>query len=67
MTRQDYEVLAAALNDTRPGRWHTDAYNTWHRVVQRISGSLAKDNPLFSEAKFMEAAGVPAGRGTHNV
>jgi hypothetical protein len=64
MTKKDYEALAAALNDTRPGYAHPE-YATWHRVVQRISGTLAKDNRLFSEPKFMEACGVPSMRGTH--
>jgi hypothetical protein len=63
MTRKDYILIAAALNDTLlidcPSvEFLNGAKAAAISASQRIADALAHDNPRFDRARFLAACGV---------
>ena len=62
MTRKDYRLIAAALNDTLlinlPTKEHLEGARAAHASAALcVASALAKDNPRFDRVRFMEACG----------
>lgn len=57
MTRTDYEVIAAVLNET----YFDEDRRVVNAVAYRFADRLALINPRFNREKFLRAAGVVAG------
>lgn len=61
MTRKDYELIAAALRETRETArkdLHPQAEAMWEKVCEDIAHHLHCDNPRFNDERFMAACGV---------
>lgn len=59
MTRQDFELIAATLADSRPKSApgvRTERYNQWIATVKAFADALAADNPRFDRDRFIVAA-----------
>ena len=65
MTKQDYELLAAALRDAYPVTTTRPAdlvpmQVAWGRCVHELAYALAGQNPRFDRVRFVLACGVSA-------
>lgn len=63
MTRKDYVLIAQALKAHAPEvsayTQYADGFNTAHaKIAAKLADSLARDNPRFDRARFLEACGV---------
>ena len=57
MTRKDYILIAAALNDA--ARWPTSVERrSLDMIADALADALARDNPRFDRERFLKAAGV---------
>jgi hypothetical protein len=58
MTRHDYELLARAMRDCRPGS--ANALHQWREDCHAIADALTHDNPRnFNRDLFLHNSGVP--------
>ena len=67
MTRKDYILIANALRDARakirqcePEESLADLCDGVSYAIDYITDALARDNPRFDRAKFLEACGAEA-------
>lgn len=58
MSRQDYELLAAAFKTTFDALPEDRAQRAIRRAVEQVANVLAVDNPRFDRLLFYNAAGV---------
>lgn len=64
MTRKDYQLIASAIDNSRPeilGANSPDArqrHDTCDLVARTMAKSLAADNPNFDRDRFLRACGV---------
>lgn len=61
MTRKHYRMIAETLLVCAPLRTDGEAWVQWKEIVQEIAYTLARDNPLFDRAQFIQAC-IPAGQ-----
>jgi len=55
MTRKDYKLIAAYLNEMKDAPGFYKAYAmTFDRIVSNLCADLKQDNPNFDSAKFRE-------------
>lgn len=55
MTRKDYVVIAAVLNDIRPRDKNYTADEMFSDLLMRMSNALYRDNNNFDYDRFKEA------------
>ena len=59
MTRKDFELLAAAIRESRILDAHEATAANQHAFTARcVSAALARTNPRFDAARFLKAAGA---------
>ncbi len=61
MTRQDYELIAAALRAGRPklSDYESEGKRSiWEVNVKLLTEALEADNPRFDRERFLRACGV---------
>jgi hypothetical protein len=62
MTKKDFELIARALRDARPGgnvaRAEPNVMMQWTATVMRISAALMDTNPRFDAERFRKACGT---------
>ena len=56
MTKKDYELIAAVLNNLRGSQATSTIDSTVAMVTCDLADALAKDNPRFDKLKFFQAA-----------
>jgi hypothetical protein len=66
MTKQDYELIAQAINDTRTAIWQLngqkaklEADNTLRKFLYTFCIVAKNKNPRFDSFKFRESCGLP--------
>lgn len=58
MTRKHFQLIASALEASRPPVNAHAHYNQWKRDVEAMADVCAGQNGLFNRAKFLTACGV---------
>jgi len=56
MSRKDYEVIAAAMRQSKPD--NSNDLLQWQKSVDALCKKLAANNPRFLSTEFKEACGV---------
>lgn len=57
MTKKDYELIAAALAESRPKPNEHVQDVAWEKVVRTLAITFKYDNPKFDIGKFCAACG----------
>lgn len=58
MTKKHLILLAAALKAEKPGQnWNPNKHVQWAQCVRAVASVARFTNPMFSENKFLAAAG----------
>ena len=61
MTRKDYVAIAGAFQGAHTSlRVHfpVASFQGWRVAIDHVADALAKDNPRFDRARFLQACGV---------
>lgn len=58
MTKKDFELIAAALNQSRPSPYDGDKFDQWVYVVEDMVSKLRTTNDRFNSERFRTACGI---------
>jgi hypothetical protein len=61
MTRKDFKLIAAVLNQAREDLPYSARHEIIDRLTEEFADALKQTNPLFKKDTFMRAAGFSQG------
>jgi hypothetical protein len=61
LSRKDYEAIAEAVRESKPGMLSQEPYDTWTYVIFNLCDVFEKDNHRFDRVKFFKACGFVEG------
>lgn len=58
MTRKDFELIAAALKNSKPLPELPANQHGWRNAVHAVANALADENPRFDHERFLAACNI---------